>query len=151
MNEDIESISDEFRHINVTEARLQPLRLDKMFMRATEWRAASEASSSVIRTPSPPRNVTVYPLPLPLAPSHDYPTGHMSPLARLFGYMELVPNVLKWFERPGELAALCRVNRAFYEILQKKLYQHIWVRPCELTHGLLSDSSPKGKRTVKRK
>lgn len=122
--DDIELISDELRHINVDLVRHQPLRLDKMFLRATEWRAASEASSSVKRAPSPPRPAATYPLPKPC-------NDGVSPLAGLFDYPELIPHVLKWFERPAELGILARVNRTFCDIVRKKLYGHIWIRPCE--------------------
>lgn len=121
---DIDQLNDDLRSIRVEETRLRPLGLDRMFDRATEWKKS--APSAPGRAPSPPRMSTVYPLPL----LYD---GPVSPLGKLFGYPEMVPHVLKWFARPGELATLATVSWGFKEIVQRKLYGHIWIRPCERT------------------
>ena len=124
----VQTISDELRSIRIDDGpRYQPLQLDKMFLRAGQWQNAPSNPHDQLQPPSPPRRRTVFPLPRPLTEGHR----GLSPLSGLFEYPELIPHVLKWFERPGELATLARVNHTFYGIVSKALYQNVWIRPCE--------------------
>jgi hypothetical protein len=109
--------------------RLQPLRVDAMFSRAEEWKSENHLHSAPPRPLSPARKYPVYPLPLPLGQRDQ----GVSPLSGLFDYPELLPHVLEHFDKPTELAVLAKVSRAFYAIVRKPLYRHIWVRPCEST------------------
>jgi hypothetical protein len=125
--DDIHIMDEELRSIRLDASdspKVQPLRLDKMFLRAGQWKTTS-TPSPVIRPPSPPRRGAIFPLPKPLE------GRSVSPLAGLFGYAELVPHVLEWFEHPRDLAVLCRVSKEFCAIARRKLYESIWVRPCE--------------------
>ncbi|KAK4688478.1 hypothetical protein P7C73_g1620, partial [Tremellales sp. Uapishka_1] len=105
--------------------KIKPLKIDEMFTNATRW--SSSTPVVMHRPPSPPRKPRILPLPNPL---RDADQG-VSPLAGLFEHHELLPLVMVHFEHPRELASLARVNKAFCEYAQKKLYQNIWVRPWE--------------------
>jgi hypothetical protein len=116
---------------------VQPLMLDKMFERVFAWGMARSAhstakmvqeSASGSNTPIRVNTTTS------TGPEEDLQTN--SPLGALFDYPELTPHILKWFERPCELAVLVRVNSTFRDIARKKLYHHIWIRPCELPPNL---------------
>lgn len=135
-----EELSTELRSLHVDPPR-QPLLLDKMFHRATRWQSniASGSTGAATMAPSSSRLKApeVYPLPLPLSPAEEQGEDHASPLAPLFDYPELLPHVLKWFERPAEMATLARVSRTFQEIVYKRLYGQIWIRPCECIRGLI--------------
>lgn len=121
-----DGLPDDLRSIRLDDGRrLQPLRLDAMFDRASNWRKSSQAGPST-RAPSPPRKSRVYPLPKAMDAGVE-----VSPLAGLFEYPELVPQVLKWFDRPAELATIARVNQEFLGIARKQMYASIWIRPCE--------------------
>lgn len=150
---DLHTLDEELRAIRVDDGpKLQPLRLDQMFLRARQWREAhpeaASISTPIYRPPSPRRYPQVYPLPLPLPTSSS--TGAIeqesagrkdgekggggsgaSPLAGLFRYPELVPLVLDHFDRPSDLAKICRVSREWYTFGAKKLYEQIWIRPCK--------------------
>ena len=125
--DDLHQIDDSIRSIQYDDGRrYQPLRLDKMFARATDWKSTSQVGP-VLRPPTPPRRNMVYPLPLPLEEREN----GVSPLSRIFEYPELVPNVFKFFDRPPELATLALVSRSFCDLARKKLYHSLWIRPCE--------------------
>ncbi|KAK8850569.1 hypothetical protein IAR55_004487 [Kwoniella newhampshirensis] len=149
----LHTIDDELRAIRLDDGpKLQPLRLDKMFLRARQWRPPAAASSSssnqiehIERSPTPPRHTKIYPLPLPLpiASSTSQPQDTMhetveetrlagvSPLSKLFQYPELVPSVLEHFDQPKDLAIAARVCRDWCRIARKRLYEYVWVRPWE--------------------
>jgi hypothetical protein len=55
----------------------------------------------------------------------------VSPLAQLFTYPDLVPEVLSHLSHPRELAAGARVCRAWAGVCRRRLYRDIWVRPWE--------------------
>lgn len=133
-----EELSIGLRSVHVDPPR-QPLLLDKMFDRATRWRSnvASGSTGTAAAIPSSSRlkPPDVYPLPLPLRDEADQGEQQVSPLAPLFEYAELLPHVLGWFERPAEMATLARVSRTFREIVYKRLYGQIWIRPCKWTVG----------------
>jgi hypothetical protein len=130
----MDDVDAEFRHIQLDPGpRLQPLRLDRMFVRAQEWgesqpKSTPSSSSSIIRAPSPgpARHRTIFPLPKPHACAE-------SPIGGLFDYPEFLPLILGHFEHPRELAVLARVCRSWCEFARKRLYEHIWVRPCTST------------------
>jgi len=128
-----EELSTERRSLHVDPPR-QRLLLDKLFDRATRWQSnlAPGSTGAAAAVPSSSRLVApeVYPLPLPMT-SRGGESEQVSPLAPLFEYPELLPQVLKWFERPAEMATLARVSRTFQEIVYKGLYGQIWIRPCE--------------------
>jgi hypothetical protein len=121
------SIDEELRHIQLDNGpRLQPLGLDRMISRVHQWaesHPSTSSTSSTIRAPSPIRRRAVYPLPRP--------QEGVSPLGGIFDYPELLPLVLMHFEHPRELAVLARVCRSWCKLARRKLYDHIWVRPCE--------------------
>lgn len=120
---EIHSLDSDLRSIRLgDEPKLQPLRLEEMFTRATQWQGTAPAPGPILRPPSPKKQQDVYPLPKPM--------DGISPLGGLFDYPELVPLILKHFERPEEWVVLARVNRAFCGIVRKKLYNHVWIRPC---------------------
>ncbi len=124
--DDLHTIDDSLRSIHVDDGRrLKPLLLDKMFNRATQWKGSSPQIRPIIRPPSPPRRPTVFPLPQPL-PAQE----KISPLGGLFDYPELLPLVLREFDQTRDLVILARVNKAFCKLVQRKLYAHVWVRPC---------------------
>ncbi|WRT70742.1 uncharacterized protein IL334_007741 [Kwoniella shivajii] len=145
----LHGLDAELRAIRLDDGpRLQPLRLDKMFLRARQWHAAnpkSYASEPIYRPPSPPKLPPIYPLPQPLpihlvSSSSSIPQNGdkrkerengVSPLSQLFEYPELIPLVLDNFDQPRDLANICRVNKEWYSIIRKKLYNHIWIRPWE--------------------
>lgn len=161
---DLNTLDEELRAIRLDDGpKLQPLRLDQMFLRARQWREAHPESASIstpiYRPPSPRRYPRIYPLPLPLLPPAETVDqgGHelaretneekgvddggisplASPLASLFRYPELVPLVLDHFDRPSDLAKICRVSREWNAIGRQKLYEHIWIRPCECDSSTL--------------
>lgn len=109
---------------------VQPLMLDKMFERVFTW--------GIARSGERPARIHAQGSKTPVGINNDddaspvEPMQVDSPLGALFDYPELTPHILKWFERPAELAVLARVNTTFRDIARKKLYYHIWVRPCEL-------------------
>jgi hypothetical protein len=130
MDDELHHLDSELRAIQLyaNEApRLQPIRLgiDKMFLRAHQW-ASTSAPAPIARPPSPPRRAAIFPLPKPMEGG-----AQTSPLGGLFEFPELIPHVLEWFEHPRDLAVLCRVSKSFNSVARKKLYQNIWVRPCE--------------------
>lgn len=132
MDDELHHLDTELRAIQLyaNEApRLQPIRLgiDKMFLRAHQW-ASTSAPAPIARPPSPPRRAAIFPLPKPMEGD-----AQTSPLGGLFEFPELIPHVLEWFEHPRDLAVLCRVSKGFNGVARKKLYQNIWVRPCEWT------------------
>ncbi|WWC72622.1 uncharacterized protein I206_106585 [Kwoniella pini CBS 10737] len=140
----LHDIDAELRAIRLDDdrPRLQPLRLDKMFLRARQWHAAnprSYASEPIFRPPSPPKYPPIYPLPHPLLPSkskgkekeQNTDESLISPLSALFEYPELIPLVLDNFDQPRDLATISRVSKEWNRIARKKLYRHIWVRPWE--------------------
>ncbi|WWD20751.1 hypothetical protein CI109_105227 [Kwoniella shandongensis] len=143
MDEDaLRTIDDELRAIRLDDGpKLVPLRLDKMFLRARQWRppttnGASSSSTAmndrnvqVERPPTPPRSTIIYPLPLPLPANTKEVT--ISPLWKLFQYPELVPSVLEHFDQPKDLAIVARVCKDWCRIARKRLYEYIWVRPWE--------------------
>ncbi|KAK6906564.1 hypothetical protein L486_07821 [Kwoniella mangroviensis CBS 10435] len=140
----LHDLDAELRAIRLDDGpRLQPLRLDKMFLRARQWHAAnprSYASESLYRPPTPPKSAPIYPLPKPLL-SQSKPQAKgkeregkeegVSPLSALFDYPELIPLVLDSFDQPRDLARISRVSKEWNRIARKKLYKHIWVRPWE--------------------
>lgn len=121
--------------------RPKSLHIDAMFDRASSstWRKYASGPSPAVRPPSPTSRLIAglhaYPQPLPLPLTVHEGEHGPSPLAKLFEYHELVPLVLQWLDRPGELAVLCRVSREFEYIARRRLYQHVWVRPCTFDHG----------------
>jgi len=125
--DDIETMSSDLRAMRVEELapRYRPLQLDRMFTRAQNWKTTSRPPP-VIRAPSPPRPRTVFPLPNPMREGE-----RVSPLGGLFDFPELLPQVLRHFDQPKELVVLARVNKAFCSLARRKLYDHVWVRPCE--------------------
>ena len=128
--DDLHHIDDSIRSIQYDDGRrYQPLRLDKMFDRATNWKSTPQVGP-IARPPTPPRRNLIYPLPLPLKETQE-----ISPLSRLFEYPELVPSVFKHFDRPNELATLALVNKEFCELARKKLYKSLWIRPCRLSES----------------
>ena len=133
----MESLIGDLNAIRIDPPRPTSLRIDTMFSRAAEWKSSSTpsvAGPSVQRAPSPARRRVPFPQPKPLDSSQV-----VSPLGQLFDYSELLPYVLRDFERPSELAVLARVNRAFNEIATKQLYEHVWMRPCESESSLYLD------------
>ncbi|ORX40973.1 hypothetical protein BD324DRAFT_612737 [Kockovaella imperatae] len=126
--DDLHHIDDSLRSIQYDDGRrYQPLRLDKMFARATSWTSTPQVGP-IQRPPTPPRRTAmIYPLPQPL---QEINKG-VSPLGKLFQYPELVPNILKCFDRPRELATLALVNREFCRLARKRLYEILWIRPWE--------------------
>ncbi|WWC92354.1 uncharacterized protein L201_007311 [Kwoniella dendrophila CBS 6074] len=142
----LNDLDAELRAIRLDDGpRLQPLRLDKMFLRARQWHAAnprSYASEPIYRPPSPPKFPPIYPLPQPLSTStkgkqkslDDGEIGggiEISPLSSLFEYPELIPLVLDNFDQPRDLAIISRVNTEWNRIARRKLYHHVWIRPWE--------------------
>lgn len=126
---DLHDLDSDLRNIRVDDGRrFQPLRLEQMFSRAEAYGRKRQAARSapIVRPSSPPRRAAVIALPLPLGEGQA-----VSPLGGLFDYPELLPYVLKNFERPQELATLARVNKAFCRLVRRKLYATIWVRPCQ--------------------
>lgn len=123
----MDDIDNDFRHIRLDDAGpSQPFRVDRMF---SHWETLAETRAPMTtaqppRPPSPPRRRAAYPLPLPS-------DKHTSALGGLFDYPELAPLVLNHFDRPSEFAVLARVCGSWRQIAQKRLYEHIWVRPCE--------------------
>lgn len=118
-------MEDEFHGLGTiqVEPQRRPLGLDKMFLRARNWKHGTP--SAPIRPPSPPPGEVHLALPAPL---HE---GDMvSPLAGLFQYPELVPLVLEELKRPGELATAARVCSQWNMIARRRLYANVWVRPC---------------------
>lgn len=129
---DLHAIDAQLRAIRVDDGPpRKPLLLDKMFMRAIQWSGSSKMyqsdESSTPPPPSPPRQPEIYPLPLGI-PERSYGP---SPLSMLFRYEELVPLVLENFDKPSDWAKLCRVSKGWCGIGRKRLYEHVWVRPCE--------------------
>lgn len=80
----------------------------------------------VPRPPSPSRRAQVCPLPKPQADGKET----ASPLGGLFDIPELQSSVLEGFDQPRDLAVLARVNKAFCKLARRKLYSHVWIRPC---------------------
>ncbi|WVQ85859.1 hypothetical protein IAT38_008027 [Cryptococcus sp. DSM 104549] len=119
--------------------RLQPLRLDRMFLRARNWANQLErtAQEPTTRAPSPAPAPRIYPLPFPLDDEveNEGEKAGVSPLAKLFTFEDLAPSVLEHFEQPRELAVICRVCKAWCKFGRKKLYNHVWVRPWEGAAG----------------
>ena len=134
MDDGVLDISDEVRYIDLSRLDHIPVTEEQGHMEAISPR---EGEVDVKKPSSPLTAPTIYPLPLPLDQLLDLSHSEKnsptvsSPLGRLFEYTELIPLVLRWFERPNQLASLARVNRTFYDIVQKRLYRHIWIRPCE--------------------
>jgi hypothetical protein len=121
-------INEEFRHVRIDDApRIRPLGLDRMFTRVQQWGEShptpSTSTTQPVRAPSPPRRRAIYPLP--------HAREGISPLGGLFDYPELLPLVLAHFEHPRELAVLARVCSSWCRIARKKLYENIWIRPCQ--------------------
>ena len=131
--DDVRTLDSELRSIRLDDGpKLQPFRLDKMFLRARQWKGSAPQVGPIRRPPSPPRRAAVFPLPKPL------PHGSaVSPLAGLFDYPELLPLVLKDFDQARDLVVLSRVNRAFCKIARRRLYEHVWVRPCDCSASAL--------------
>lgn len=123
-----DDIDSDFRHIQLDDTGpFRSLQVDKLFLRAHQWRSqtphAESSTSRHHRPPSPIRQRAVFPLPLPTDKVE-------SPLGGLFDYPELAPLVLGHFDRPRDFATLGRVCKSWNSITRKKLYEHIWVRPC---------------------
>ncbi|WVQ70645.1 hypothetical protein IAR50_000167 [Cryptococcus sp. DSM 104548] len=142
--QDLHHLDDQLRAIRIDDGpRLQPLRLDKMFLRAHQWRGPTTNATNITThqtaPPTPPREPPIYPLPKPYSPSAAAPndssanlaTNEASPLAALFQYAELVPLVLENFHQPKDLAKICRVCKEWCSIGRKQMYSHVWVRPWE--------------------
>ena len=124
--DDLHHLDEDLRQIALDNGP-QPLRLDRVFNRARRWKPTASVltSTEAQRPPSPPRARRIYPLPRPV------PSGQsIAPLAGLFDYPELLPLVFDQFERPSEWAVLARVSRTWCTLAQKRLYEHVWVRPC---------------------
>ncbi|EIW70127.1 hypothetical protein TREMEDRAFT_68502 [Tremella mesenterica DSM 1558] len=119
--DDLHTLDESLRHLRL-DIPHQPLRLDKMFLRASQWRQHSQVPTTP-RPPSPVRKHKVYPLPRP--------QQGVSPLGGLFDYTELIPCILDGFEHPREWTVLARINRTVGELARKSLYEHVWVRPWE--------------------
>lgn len=113
-----------FRSYETVIPARRPLGLDKMFSRAEHWKHRAGPSAPV-RPPSPPPGAGHLALPAPLV-GRD-----VSPLAELFNYPDLVPEVLAQLQRPGELAVAARVCKVWAKIARRRLYRDIWVRPWE--------------------
>lgn len=126
-----DDIDSDFRHIQLDDTGpFRSLQVDKLFLRAHQWRSqnhgeaeSSTAQSREHRPPSPVRKRQVYPLPLPNKSAE-------SPLGGLFDYPEITPLVLSHFDHPRDFVNLARVCKSWTWIVRKRLYEHIWVRPC---------------------
>ncbi|ODN99450.1 hypothetical protein L198_03294 [Cryptococcus wingfieldii CBS 7118] len=142
--QDLHHLDDQLRAIRVDDGpRLQPLRLDKMFLRAHQWRGSTSNAADISiqhkSPPTPPREPPIYPLPKSYESSSatlgdtsaTRATDQVSPLAALFQYAELVPLVLESFDQPRDLAKICRVCKEWCSIGRKQMYSHVWVRPWE--------------------
>ena len=125
------------------------LQLDRMFDRVTAWAArqpprsfksgghASTTSGGTTigelveaeQGPSGSSQVR-RPYPLPRR-SRAEQRGKPSPLEGLFDYPELTPMILDKFEHPRDLAVLARVSKGWCGLVRRRLYEHVWVRPCE--------------------
>ncbi|RXK41989.1 hypothetical protein M231_00710 [Tremella mesenterica] len=119
--DDLHTLDESLHHLHL-DIPYQPLRLDKMFLRASQWRQHSQVPATP-QPPSPIRKHKVYPLPRP--------QQGVSPLGGLFHYTELIPCILDGFEHPREWTVLARINRTVGELARKSLYEHVWVRPWE--------------------
>jgi hypothetical protein len=117
------AMDDELHHLDTELRAIQ--------LYANEAWASTSAPAPIARPPSPPRRAAIFPLPKPMEGDRQ-----TSPLGGLFEFPELIPHVLEWFEYPRDLAVLCRVSKGFNGVARKKLYQNIWVRPCEWMSGL---------------
>ena len=125
----MDDIDSDFRHIQLDDTGpFRSLQVDKLFLRAHQWRAQTQSSTSrQHRPPSPIRKRQVYPLPLPTK-------NPESPLGGLFDYPEITPLVLSHFDHPRDFVTLARVCRSWNSIVRKRLYEHIWVRPCRSSY-----------------
>ncbi|TXT07913.1 uncharacterized protein COLE_04837 [Cutaneotrichosporon oleaginosum] len=103
-------------------AQPRPLGLDRIFERAAHWH--QRGPSAPLHPPSPPPSAAHLTLPLPDA--HE-----ISPLAGLFTYPDLVPEVLAHLSHPRDLAVGARVCREWARVCRRRLYRDIWVRPWE--------------------
>ncbi|ORY31235.1 hypothetical protein BCR39DRAFT_527024 [Naematelia encephala] len=125
---DVNHLDEQLRLITIgDEPRYAPLRLDRMFLRARQWKVSTPQVEPVLRPPSPPRKTVVFPLPVPLRADQ----GDRSPLAGLFDHPELLPLVLQHIERPSELVTLAKVSWQWCILARNKLYEHVWIRPWE--------------------
>lgn len=126
---DSDDIDSDFRHIQLDDTGpFRSLQVDKLFLRAHQWRSQGQGESSTSqsrekRPPSPVRKRQVYPLPLPNKSVE-------SPLGGLFDYPEITPLVLSHFDHPRDFVTLARVCKSWDSIVRKRLYEHVWVRPC---------------------
>lgn len=116
----------ELRSIASTvDAPRRPLGLDKMFLRAKNWKTSGP--SAPVRPPTP----EIIPLPPPM-PLPEVDANGVSPMSQVFEYADLAPLVLEEITNPKDMARMCRVCKEWNHTLRRRLYRDVWVRPCEL-------------------